>query len=36
VTINAAAIQGIGQAEKTEVMEMIKGENTPSYFLQWN
>lgn len=36
VTINAAAIQGIGQAEKTEVMEMIKSENTPSYFLQWN
>jgi len=36
VTINAAAIQGIGQAEKAEVMEMIKSENTPSYFLQWN
>lgn len=36
VTINAAAIQTIGQAEKTEVMEMIKSENTPSYFLQWN
>ena len=36
VTINATAIQGIGQAEKAEVMEMIKGENTPSYFLQWN
>jgi hypothetical protein len=36
VTINAAAIQSIGQAEKAEVMEMIKSENTPSYFLQWN
>lgn len=36
VTINAAAIQSIGQAEKLEVMEMIKSENTPSYFLQWN
>ena len=36
VTINASAIQSIGQAEKTEVMDMIKSENTPSYFLQWN
>lgn len=36
VTINAAAIQSIGQAEKAEVMEMIKSENTPAYFLQWN
>lgn len=36
VTINAASIQSIGQAEKAEVMEMIKSENTPSYFLQWN
>jgi len=36
VTINASAIQTIGQAERTEIMEMIKSENTPSYFLQWN
>lgn len=36
VTINASAISAQGSAEKTEVMDMIKSENTPSYFLQWN
>lgn len=36
VTINATAIQTIGQTEKAEVMEMIKSENTPNYFFQWN
>ena len=36
VTINASAISAQGTTEKTEVMDMIKSENTPSYFLQWN
>lgn len=36
VTINASSISAQGTTEKTEVMEMIKSENTPSYFLQWN
>jgi hypothetical protein len=36
VTINAQAISSVGTAEKQEVMDMIKSENTPSYFLQWN
>jgi hypothetical protein len=36
VTINTADIRATGDAELTEVMEMINNENTPSYFLQWN
>ena len=36
ITINASAIQSIGQSEKDAVMTMINNENTPSYFLQWN
>ena len=36
VTINANAIKEQGSSERAEVMEMIKSENTPSYFLQWN
>jgi hypothetical protein len=36
VQINAADIRSTGEAELQEVMDMINGENTPSYFLQWN
>jgi hypothetical protein len=36
VSINAQLIQTQGTTEKAEVMEMIKSENTPSYFFQWN
>ena len=36
VQINASDIKATGEAELVEVMEMINGENTPSYFLQWN
>jgi hypothetical protein len=36
VTINATAISTVGTAEKQEVMDMIKSENTPNFFLQWN
>jgi hypothetical protein len=36
VTINASEIGSQGNTELQEVMDMINGENTPSYFLQWN
>jgi hypothetical protein len=36
VQVNATEIKAQGDAELQEVMEMINGENTPSYFLQWN
>ncbi len=36
VQINTADIRSTGEAELQEVMDMINGENTPSYFLQWN
>ena len=36
IQINASEIKATGEAELTEVMEQIKGEDTASYFLQWN
>jgi hypothetical protein len=36
VQINASEIGSQGATELQEVMDMINGENTPSYFLQWN
>lgn len=36
VQINTADIRSTGESELQEVMDMINGENTPSYFLQWN
>ena len=36
VQVNATDLKAMGDAEMQEVMEMINGENTPSYFLQWN
>jgi hypothetical protein len=36
VTVNTSALKGDGDAELQEVMDMINGENTASYFLQWN
>jgi hypothetical protein len=36
VQINASEIGNQGATELQEVMDMINGENTPSYFLQWN
>jgi hypothetical protein len=36
VQINPSEFKSTGEAELQEVMEMINGENTPSYFLQWN
>ena len=36
VQINASEIGTQGATEQQEVMDMINGENTPSYFLQWN
>jgi hypothetical protein len=36
VTINSAEIGSQGSTELQEVMDMINGESTPSYFLQWN
>lgn len=36
VQINASEIGNQGANELQEVMDMINGENTPSYFLQWN
>jgi hypothetical protein len=36
VRVNYNNIQTIGTTEKAEIMQMIKDENTPSYFLQWN
>jgi len=36
VQVNAGDIKANGEAEVQEVMEMINGENTASYFLQWS
>lgn len=36
VRVNYSNIQTLGTTEKAEIMQMIKDENTPSYFLQWN
>ena len=36
VKVNTSLIRSDGEKELQEVMEMINGENTPSYFLQWN
>lgn len=36
VRINYNNIQSLGITEKTEILQQIKDENTPSYFLQWN
>jgi len=36
IQVNSGDIKATGEAELQEVMEMINGENTPSYFLQWN
>ena len=36
VRVNYNNIQTLGTTEKAEIMQMIKDENTPSYFLQWN
>ena len=36
VRVNYANIQTAGTTEKAEIIQMIKDENTPSYFLQWN
>jgi len=36
VTVNTAELRSDGEKELQEVMDMINGENTPSYFLQWN
>jgi len=36
VAVNSQELISAGDAEVQEVMDMINGENTPSYFLQWN
>lgn len=36
VRVNYSNIQTLGTTEKAEIIAMIKDENTPSYFLQWN
>jgi len=36
VRVNYNNIQTLGTTEKQEIIQMIKDENTPSYFLQWN
>lgn len=36
VQINTADIRATGESELQEVVDMINGENTPSYLLQWN
>jgi len=36
VQVNSNDIKANGEAEVQEVMEMINGENTASYFLQWS
>jgi hypothetical protein len=36
ITINTAAIASVGESEMAEVMAMIKDENTPGYFFQFN
>ena len=36
VQVNTTELTSMAQTEMQEVMDMINGENTPSYFLQWN
>lgn len=36
VRVNYNNIQSLGTTEKQEIIQMIKDENTPSWFLQWN
>ena len=36
IRVNYNNIQTLGTTEKAEIIAMIKDENTPSYFLQWN
>jgi len=36
VRVNYNNIQTMGTTEKQEIIQSIKDENTPSYFLQWN
>lgn len=36
VRVNTGELRSDGEKELQEVMDMIAGENTPSYFLQWN
>ena len=36
VQVNSGDIKANGEAEVQEVMEMINGENTASYFLKWS
>jgi hypothetical protein len=36
VSVNTSELRSDGEKELQEVMDMINGENTPSYFLQWN
>jgi hypothetical protein len=36
VRVNYNNIQTLGTTEKQEIIQSIKDENTPSYFLQWN
>jgi hypothetical protein len=36
VQVNSADLISAGDTEVQEVMDMINGENTPSYFLQWS
>lgn len=36
IQINPSELRSDGERELQEVMDMINGENTPSYFLQWN
>jgi hypothetical protein len=36
VQVNFSEIKAMGDAEMQEVMDMINGESTASYFLQWN
>jgi hypothetical protein len=36
VRVNVSELKSMGDSEMQEVMDMINGENTPSYFLQWN
>ena len=36
VSVNYQNIQSLGTTEKTEILQQIRDENTPSYFLQYN
>lgn len=36
VQVNASAIQTQGATERAEILQQIKDENTPNYFMQWN